>query len=550
MQVAVLTQALTKTMDFEAEMADIFGDTARAIATADGQWTAVGGKDDVHGQLHEAPAPRDAVDEPAATTATAGGTDGPAPWTFKGAISGAFRGYLTLYVSLEDKAIKEGVRDLVAGETWKVAEDLKAGDKATRVLSSSADLFLLIKKALKRCIPVSTGETLHDLHKVWRAALCAYAAAITAKLPKLPPVATGWEPPAVHLSDEELALACTAVTTAEYCSTTSGELEASIQRSIDAAFADQVDMSEAQDAFQAVVTHAVKLLVADVETQLQSHLLAYTRTRWEALEGVAEESSQINSILRALGKVRSRHALRPRPPPPLHGERGAETARHAASLLALGAGQVGEFWGAHLLPIYVRFTCDKLVASFMPRFVAMVLRCRRIGETGAQQLLLDLQALKSALYELPVSCGTTTTSAYTKLVTAEVAKAETLLRLVLTPEEALQVRLCAREELDASLHRAHPPSPPGEKNPPPACRSTLRSFPADAPVRTWPRCWSSRVPRSLKWLPRWAASSKISRAEYPRPPPRPRSRGRKSSRSSSISRNCQPAQAAWPPASM
>lgn len=103
-----------------------------------------------------------------------------------------------------------------------------------------------------------------------------------------------------------------------------------------------------------------------------------------------------------------------------------------------------EFWGSRLLPIYVRFTCDKLVSSLMPRFLSMIQRCKRLGETGAQQLLLDLQALKGCLLELPRNCNASSTGAYTKMVGAEVGKAEQLLRLVLTPEDALAVRAAAQ----------------------------------------------------------------------------------------------------------
>ena len=132
--------------------------------------------------------------------------------------------------------------------------------------------------------------------------------------------------------------------------------------------------------------------------------------------------------------------------------------------------QVCEFWGAHLLPIYVRFTCDKLVCSFMPRFLAMVQRCKRLGEIGAQQLLLDLQALKGALLELPTSCGASSTSAYTKMVSAEVGKAEQLLRLVLTPEDALAVRARARARATRGQHTARPARAPAHRPTAPTVR--------------------------------------------------------------------------------
>jgi hypothetical protein len=382
LQVGILTHALVKTSDFEKDMANLYGAQAAKLASVDGHFLALSAQAEP-----DEPAPR-------REGARAGG------WSFVGAISQSFGAYMGTYVSLEERSAKEGVAQVLAAETWAVSEELKAGPKETRVLRSSIDLFLLIKRALKRCVPVSTGEVLLQLQAVWRAALCSYATAIAARLPKLPAISTGWEPPSVHLTDDELALVCAVVTTCEYCSQTSGELEESIRKHIDGELAGKVDMAAAQDAFQGAISQAVRLLVADVETGLHAHLAAYTRVKWPELQDVAEESTHMNAILRKLNKV-------------------------------------CEFWGAHLLPIYVRFTCDKLVSSFMPRYVSMIHRCKRLGETGAQQVLLDLQALKGCLLDLPRACNATSTSVYNKMVGAEVGKAEQLLRLVLTPEDAL-----------------------------------------------------------------------------------------------------------------
>jgi len=386
LQVGVLTHALVKTSDFEKEMAQLFGGQARRLATHDGHILAATADADAEDD-------DDDVEHAAQPAKSAG-------WSFIGSISSAFQAYMGTYVSLEERSAKEGVATVLAAEKWVVAEDLRSGPKETRVLKSSIELFLQIKRALKRCVPVSTGEVLVQLQGVWRAALCSYAVAILSKLPKLPGISTGWEPPAVHLTDEDLELVCAVVTTCEYCSQTSGELEETIRRQLDPELAPKADMAAAQDGFQGAISAAVRLLVSDVETALHPHLLAYTRVKWSEVEDVAEESPHMNAILRKLSKV-------------------------------------CEFWGSHLLPIYVRFTCDKLVSAFMPRFVSMIHRCKRLGETGAQQVLLDLQALKGCLLDLPRACNATSTSVYTKMVGSELGKAEQLLRLVLTPEHAL-----------------------------------------------------------------------------------------------------------------
>jgi hypothetical protein len=74
----------------------------------------------------------------------------------------------------------------------------------------------------------------------------------------------------------------------------------------------------------------------------------------------------------------------------------------------------------------------QLAASFAPRFHANIFRCKRISETGAQQMLLDTHAVKTLLLEVPSLGGQTSTPAsYTKYVTREMSKAEHLLKVAI-----------------------------------------------------------------------------------------------------------------------
>lgn len=79
--------------------------------------------------------------------------------------------------------------------------------------------------------------------------------------------------------------------------------------------------------------------------------------------------------------------------------------------------------GEALLPLYVKFFCDKFVQSFVPRLIGSIYRCKRIGEAarsgcrcirpertreeprlgevGAQQMQADVGTLKATLLELP-----------------------------------------------------------------------------------------------------------------------------------------------------
>lgn len=49
----------------------------------------------------------------------------------------------------------------------------------------------------------------------------------------------------------------------------------------------------------------------------------------------------------------------------------------------------------------LRNFCDKMVTSFLPSFLGLILRQRRVNEMGTQQLLLDVYNLKTLMLKVP-----------------------------------------------------------------------------------------------------------------------------------------------------
>ena len=179
-----------------------------------------------------------------------------------------------------------------------------------------------------------------------------------------------------------------------------------------------MDLSPVQEEFQGVITAGMKVLVAALETRCAPSLKAMTQGKWAELDELGEDSSPY-----MLDLVATLRELMP---------------------------QLGEA----LHPLYVRFFCDKFVASFVPRLIGTIYRCRRIGETGGQQLQLDVGTLKQTLLDLPTLGQANATNAYTRLVTAEVHKAEQLLKLIQTPEELLETTIeeMGKEKVCSSNH--------------------------------------------------------------------------------------------------
>ncbi|KAK7332502.1 hypothetical protein VNO80_29254 [Phaseolus coccineus] len=322
-----------------------------------------------------------------------------AGFNFRGIISSCFEPHLTVYVELEEKTLMESLEKLVQEETW----DIEEGSQSS-VLSSSMQLFLIIKRSLKRCSALTKNQTLFNLLKVFQRVLKAYATKLFARLPKggtgIVAAATGTDGQ-IKTSDRDERVICYIVNSAEYCHKTAGELAESVSKIIDPQYAEGMDMSEVQDEFSAVITKSLVTLVHGLETKFDIEMAAMTRVPWGTLESVGDQSEYVNAINLIL----------------------------TTSIPALGS---------LLSPIYFQFFLDKLASSLGPRFYSNIFKCKQISETGAQQMLLDTQAVKTILLEVP-SLGRQTSGAasYSKFVSREMSKAEALLKVILSPVDSV-----------------------------------------------------------------------------------------------------------------
>ncbi|CAE5959840.1 unnamed protein product [Arabidopsis arenosa] len=322
-----------------------------------------------------------------------------AGFNFRGMISSCFEPHLTPYIELEEKTLMDDLEKIVQEETW----DIEDGSQ-NNVLSSSTQLFSNIKKSLKRCNTLSKNQTLFNLFKVFQRVLKAYATKLFGKLPKggtgIVAAATGMDGQ-IKVSERDERVICYIVNSAEYCHKTSGELAENVSEIIDPHYADGVDMSEVQDEFSAVITKALVTLVLGFETKFDTEMAAMTRVPWSTLESVGDQSGYVNGINTIL----------------------------SGSIPVLGK---------LLTPVYFQFFLDKLASSLGPRFYANIFRCKQLSETGAQQMLLDTQAVKSILLEIPsLARQTSTAASYSKFVSREMSRAEALLKVILSPIDSV-----------------------------------------------------------------------------------------------------------------
>lgn len=413
--VEALLLAVKSTNDFEAEMARRFGGSVSEDTEHEED-------DGMEGMAADDASPASAVREryermfkekqrgskgppglPGDPAAAALAAQGQAVRTaFQGSISSVFTKHLSVYVDAEEKQLRETMESLVREESWQPMEDAQQ----TNVLKSSSELFAVIKRSLTRCSKfVSTGAAMLLLCNAFQRVVRAYAGKLIARLPK---TASGsvnatasagtvdWQ---IKMPDDDIPVVCTIVSTAEYCNDIVGSLGRSVAKMLDPPYGQQVDVSEEEDQFQAVTTACLNVLILAVETRLDGALQQMTRMPWATLETVGDQSEFVNVFSKVVG-------------------------------------QVGPRIGASLNNNYFRFFCDKLANSFTPRYYEYIFRCRKIGEAGSQQLLLDTQAIKGLLLDLPSAGkskgeeGSAGPAGFSSWVNRELGRAEALLKVV------------------------------------------------------------------------------------------------------------------------
>ncbi|GJT01352.1 vacuolar protein sorting-associated protein 53 A [Tanacetum coccineum] len=83
-----------------------------------------------------------------------------AGFNFRGIVSYCFEPHLIVYVELEERTLMEHLEKLVQEERW----DMDDGSQ-TNILSSSMQVFLIIRRSLKRCCALTKNQTLLNLFK-------------------------------------------------------------------------------------------------------------------------------------------------------------------------------------------------------------------------------------------------------------------------------------------------------------------------------------------------------------------------------------------------
>ncbi|CAK9825308.1 Vacuolar protein sorting-associated protein 53 homolog [Anthophora retusa] len=358
----------------------------------------------------------------------------PKPSPFSNLIGRCFEPYLNIYIESLDRNLADLMDKFVSDSKTQPpgAKDFDGIEGPSSVLSSCADLFVFYKKCMLQCTQLSTGSIMLSLAETFQKYLREYALKILQNnLPKIggsAGIATSMssitrdfrdlstsgfiqnfqsflkEGESTRFSKEEQSRICCILTTAEYCLETTQQLEEKLREKTDKCYADKINLSQEQDIFHNVISNCIQLLVQDLESACESALTAMTKVQWSTIEVVGDQSNYVNTIV-------------------VHLRQTIPTIRDRLSSCRK----------------YFTQLCVKFASSFIIKLVQQLYKCKPLNTVGAEQLLLDVHMLKTALLDLPSTGYQVQRKApatYTKVVVKGMSSAEMILKIVMSPIES------------------------------------------------------------------------------------------------------------------
>ncbi|KAF7990155.1 hypothetical protein HCN44_009890 [Aphidius gifuensis] len=368
---------------------------------------------------------------------------------FVNLIGKCFEAYLNIYIDSLDRNLADLMDKFVSDckNQPPGAKDFDGIEGPSSVLSSCADLFVFYKKCMLQCTQLSTGSIMLSLAETFQKYLREYALKLLQNnLPKIGGGGGGIgsigsiggggggggttstmssitrdfrdlstagliqnfqsflkEGEITRFSKEEQSRICCILTTAEYCLETTQQLEEKLKEKIDKLYAEKINLTQEQDLFHNVISNCIQLLVQDIESACESALIAMIKIQWSTIEGVGDQSHYVNTIISQL-----RQTI------PVIRDRLSSCRKYFTQL------------------------CVKFVSSFIPKLIQQLYKCKPLNAVGAEQLLLDVHMLKTALFTLPsTGCQVTrkAPATYIKIVVKGMSKAEMILKIVMSTTE-------------------------------------------------------------------------------------------------------------------
>lgn len=269
---------------------------------------------------------------------------------FKRIISSAFEPYLNMCLQEEDANIRESMTKTIEDETWSIGDDVQYA-----VLTSGTDILYCMNVSLSHCSKLGSCHLLSDLHTVFRKYMNSYADILMAH------VSTGFQ-------KQDLKIICLIANTVDlWCRRCEQFKDTFLHKT-------NSDPNISFDAeitkFTNIRSRCIELLATLTCAELTKPFQSMTRTQWVTRGDVHDESDYVASIISIVK------------------EKCAPIVQQY--LDACPPGQVS---------LYSAY-CTAFTKKFSKALIENVFMCKKIGECGSIQLLLDVSCLHTMMQQL------------------------------------------------------------------------------------------------------------------------------------------------------
>lgn len=335
---------------------------------------------------------------------------------FTGILSSIFEPYLIHYIEHNEKELLNLIQNYDKIHETSNPEDLIEDS----IYKSATELFYEYRSYISIMAPLSTGKSFLDLSFMFGRCMSKYAEILQTKLQEATVVQQQTKPssfssifnthiPGITSSssnaskssntqekinggdeDEEdsttptevqaviqksafvvkkdsIITVCRIINTAEYCSKMINSLEQKLLDTIDDSFKQFIDFQREIEGFNNVANKSVEKLISIYESQLDEPFLTMLRRSWKKISSVGDQSSHITMLVRI---IENSFKL-------LDSNLVEDTKRY-------------------------RYLCDVASEKVLNKYFQSIFKCRPVSEVGAEQMLLDINVLRSSLLNISV----------------------------------------------------------------------------------------------------------------------------------------------------
>ncbi|OBZ70516.1 Vacuolar protein sorting-associated protein 53 [Grifola frondosa] len=302
-------------------------------------------------------------------------------------IYSAFEPHMGVYIDAQDKVLSDMLAQYRGSKSRPSLEAASSPGAATEegeppvlVLPSSTELFYFYAQTLEQCAKLFTGQPLYDLCVLFKKWLRIYAEEVL--------VASLKKPTVISRKSMDTRYDITANNSAL-------ELEENIREKSDDAFKQKITLQDERDLFVSAISVAIQVMVRELEAACEPVFSTMARSPWTTFKMVSGQSGYVEELLKTIEQV-------------------MDTVKPLVEQKK-----------------YMRNFLDKAANAILAKFTNALVKSRPLKEIGAEQLLIDLQALKACLLKVPGE--NLITQNYTRSVTKHTTRLEALLKVIVTP---------------------------------------------------------------------------------------------------------------------